>query len=125
MSGDSENNDVNEEEQTQIFVHTPTKTVPIEVTLSVKVKDIKNNIRNRMRCISGDVCRSFGGMVPRQSGVLKACGVVNEGIFVMCGRLRGGAVHKSKKPSKMTEKQQKARESSFSDASGEDQARKS
>ena len=97
-----------EEKIFQIFVKVPSSAVMIlDATHSRTVEDQVQDVSSKLKHETGDTYLTFEGTELRGRDELKGCGSRDGCTVQITSKLRGGGVHKSKKPSKVAAKQQK------------------
>ena len=97
-----------EEKIFQILVKVPGSAVMIlDATPSKTVEDLKQEVSSKLKYEIDDTYLTFEGKKLRWRDELNGCGILDGSTVQLTNKMRGGGVHKIKKPSKMAAKQQK------------------
>ena len=81
------------------------KTVTIRVSPEKSVSALQRKIKHMTLCPRGDAYVTLAGKVLTEWDMVKDCGVVDGSTVFVSERLRGGAVHKSKKQNKQKKRE--------------------
>ena len=81
------------------------KTVTKRVSPKESVSALQRKIKHMTLCPGGDAYVTLAGKVLKEWDMLKDCGVVDGSTVFVSERLRGGAVHKSKKQNKQKKRE--------------------